>query len=449
MTKRRTYRFGKSQFSLEFGDITTSAAQVLVSSDDYYLSMEGGVSAAIREAGGNAIVLDAAKKVPATLGDVVVTTAGTLPAQYIFHAITIGLQDKEVTSEEVIKQTTHRCMRLLDAMGLHSIAFPAIGTGLAGFSYEDVAIQMAQVISEDLLDCQESLEVTIYLFNLFSQTQPIDFVRFFEEFAVRAPNIADHETEISKPNKENETPISDILSVTPEEVKSRRLHNLRKLMASLEDQRYRLEEQLIDLLSDDNEDATKKIREKLQENEELRLKYLGELKRLSKEEEVSPLAVDQTQKSRTVFVSSTYRDLAKHRAAVRGQIARRDMLFRGMEHFGADPNRLAPAAKIIKEVQAADVYLGIFGIRYGSIDQATGFSMTELEFNEAETQEKQMLLYVIHDDAPIKVSDVESDPEGKAKLDALRTRILQNYIPHMFTTIEDLTSQVYEDLGKL
>ena len=154
---------------------------------------------------------------------------------------------------------------------------------------------MAQVISEDLLDCQESLEVTIYLFNRFSQTQPIDFVRFFEEFAVRAPNIADHETEISKPNKENETPISDILSVTPEEVKSRRLHNLRKLMASLEDQRYRLEEQLIDLLSDDNEDATKKIREKLQENEELRLKYLGELKRLSKEEEVSPLAVDQTQ----------------------------------------------------------------------------------------------------------------------------------------------------------
>ena len=73
--------------------------------------------------------------------------------------------------------------------------------------------------------------------------------------------------------------------------------------------------------------------------------------------------------------------------------------------------------------------------------------MTELEFNEAETQEKQMLLYVIHDDAPIKVSDVESDPESKAKLDALRTRILQNYIPYMFTTIEDLASQVYEDLG--
>ena len=448
MTKSRTYRFGKSQLSLEFGDITTSEAQVLVSSDDYYLSMGGGVSAAIREAGGNAIVLDAAKKVPATLGDVVVTTAGTLPAQYIFHAITIGLQDKKVASEEVIKQTTHRCMRLLDAMGLHSIAFPAIGTGLAGFSYEDVAIQMAQVISKDLLDCQESLEVTIYLFDRFGQMQPIDFVRFFEEFAVRAPNIANHETETPKPSKENKILTSDVLSVTPEEAKLLRVLNLRKLMLPLENQRYKILEQLIDLLRADNEDAIKKTREKLHENDELRLKYLDELDSLSKEEG-SPLTVDQAQKSRTVFVSSTYQDLAEHRAAVMDRITRRDMHFRGMERFGADPNRLAPAAKIIEEVQASDVYLGIFGMRYGSIDQATGFSMTELEFNEAKTREKQMLLYVIHDDASIKASNVESDPEGTAKLNDLKARILQNYTVYRFTTIEDLARQVYEDLGKL
>lgn len=151
---KRTYKFGASRLTLEFGDITASKAQALVSSDDYYLTMGGGVSAAIRKAGGNAIVQDASKKVPATLGDVVVTTAGTLRADYIFHAVTIGPGAEEMSAEAVINQTTRRCLNLLDSLNLNSIAFPAIGAGNAGFSYEDAAIQMAEVIAEHLKRCK-------------------------------------------------------------------------------------------------------------------------------------------------------------------------------------------------------------------------------------------------------------------------------------------------------
>lgn len=93
MNEQRTYQFGKSRLTLCFGDITNSDAQVIVSSGDYYLTMGGGVSAAILKAGGNSIALDASKKVPAEVGDVVVTNAGTLAAQYVFHAVTIG-QDR-------------------------------------------------------------------------------------------------------------------------------------------------------------------------------------------------------------------------------------------------------------------------------------------------------------------------------------------------------------------
>ena len=53
--KSRTYQFGHSRLTVQFGDISTSQAEVLVSSDDRYLTMGGGVSAAIRGAGGNAI----------------------------------------------------------------------------------------------------------------------------------------------------------------------------------------------------------------------------------------------------------------------------------------------------------------------------------------------------------------------------------------------------------
>ena len=44
MADSRVYKFGDSQLTLAFGDITTSEAKVLVSSDDSYLTMSGGVS---------------------------------------------------------------------------------------------------------------------------------------------------------------------------------------------------------------------------------------------------------------------------------------------------------------------------------------------------------------------------------------------------------------------
>lgn len=450
MKKSRTYKFGRSHLTIEFGDITKADTQVIVSSDDFYLSMGGGVSKAILWAGGNTIALDAAKKVPAELGDVVVTTAGRLSAQYVFHGITIGPHRAKIPTEKIIKQITEKCMQLLDTLQLDSIAFPAIGAGAAGFRYEDVAVHMAEVIADDLVKREKTVEVKIYLFDRYGTMESIDYLMFFEEFARRLPDVADRESEpkiLPETNKEF-TPKE--IAETIEEIKSRRLHNLRKLLASLEDQRLKLEEHLIGLLDKEgNEENVGEVRDKLRENEEIRLRYLSELKTLSKMDVADLEANQENLNSKTVFLSSTYKDLLEHRSAVKDQIVRRDMLFRGMEHFGADPNKMPPSAKIVEEVRNADIYIGIFGVRYGSIDEATGLSMTELEFNEAEANEKPMFLYIIHEDAPVKVSDIEPDPEGKNKLDSLKLRILRGHTVYMFHSVEDLARQVYEDLGRL
>jgi hypothetical protein len=78
-----------------------------------------------------------------------------------------------------------------------------------------------------------------------------------------------------------------------------------------------------------------------------------------------------------------------------------------LEHFGADPANARPSAKIIAEVRKADAYLGIFGVRYGSVDPATGLSMTELEYTEAKISGKPMLLYVMRENATVKIGDIE------------------------------------------
>ncbi len=151
----------------------------------------------------------------------------------------------------------------------------------------------------------------------------------------------------------------------------------------------------------------------------------------------------------TVFVSSTYSDLSEHRNAVKEQISRRKMVFIGMEHFGANPDNYPPASVIIEEVKKADVYIGVFGVRYGYIDQATGLSMTELEYREAKASNKPMLLYVIKETANVKVSDIEQDNIGREKLKALKKEIMMNKVVYKFDTVADLEKQVYADLEKI
>ena len=79
MAQKIAYQFDHSQLTIEFGDIVTSEAQVIVSSDDCDLTMSGGVSAAIRRAGGDDIALDAAKKIPAALDFPLITSFTLLP----------------------------------------------------------------------------------------------------------------------------------------------------------------------------------------------------------------------------------------------------------------------------------------------------------------------------------------------------------------------------------
>lgn len=190
----RLYKIKNSEVKIIFGNILQSQAEVIVSSDDCYLSMGGGISLCIYQAAGNAIRQDAQKKIPAQLGNVVVTTAGDLLQKFIFHAITI---DKHFTIEHlskdceqnleihqfIIKQSIKNCFKLLAAHNLYSIAFPAIGAGVANIPYEKVAQFMSEAMTEMLSITNKCYHVEIYLYDRFQRMEPWDFLPFFECFA--------------------------------------------------------------------------------------------------------------------------------------------------------------------------------------------------------------------------------------------------------------------------
>ena len=105
----RQYIFNNSTLTVKFGNILDTKAEVIVSSDDCYITMGGGVSRAILQAGGDIIIKDAQKMCPVPLGDVVVTTAGKMEKQkYVYHCITIDkkrrlqILSRQVTEEDVL-----------------------------------------------------------------------------------------------------------------------------------------------------------------------------------------------------------------------------------------------------------------------------------------------------------------------------------------------------------
>lgn len=193
----RKYTFNKSTVTIKFGDIIESHSEVIASSDDCYVTMSGGVSRAILNAGGKVIVKDAHKMVPVPLGDVVVTTAGAMRYQrYIFHCITIDkrrelqMLESHVTKEEVfdylLQHAVDKCFQLMQVMDLTSIAFSTIGAGVACISIQKVIEQMVTAIACNLGNTNRSLDVELYLYDFYNLYSESDCITLFESFAAKA-----------------------------------------------------------------------------------------------------------------------------------------------------------------------------------------------------------------------------------------------------------------------
>ncbi len=95
-----------------------------------------------------------------------------------------------------------------------------------------------------------------------------------------------------------------------------------------------------------------------------------------------------------VFVSSTYTDLIEERQAAVAAILDAGHIPAGMELFKAGKSQMKTIRKWIDE---SDVYLLILGGRYGSIEEETGLSYTELEYQYAISKDMPVFAIVLDD----------------------------------------------------
>lgn len=97
----------------------------------WWLLLPQGVSGAIKKRGGTKPFKEVAKHGPIPLGGAVATSAGTLPFRSIIHVAGINLLWR--ASKASIQDSVRNAVRLADAMGLKSVAFPVIGGGTGSF----------------------------------------------------------------------------------------------------------------------------------------------------------------------------------------------------------------------------------------------------------------------------------------------------------------------------
>lgn len=129
------------------GDITQVSCDAIVNPANSYGYMGGGVAGAIKRKGGEEIEREVISKAPIEIGKAVATTAGKLKSKYIIHAPTMERPAMRIDVSNV-RKAVKAALELAKDLGIKRIAFPGMGTGVGGVSYEEAAHAMMDIIKD-------------------------------------------------------------------------------------------------------------------------------------------------------------------------------------------------------------------------------------------------------------------------------------------------------------
>lgn len=126
-------------------DLTEMDVDAIVNAANNDLQLGGGVAGAIRRKGGAKIQreCDAIGSIP--VGGAAITSGGQLKAKHVIHAASMSLGSN--TTSQSLRASTAHSLGIAAQNHFKTIAFPAVGTGIAGFPMRDCAeIMLAEAL---------------------------------------------------------------------------------------------------------------------------------------------------------------------------------------------------------------------------------------------------------------------------------------------------------------
>ena len=160
------------RIAIRQGDLTEMHADAIVNAANNDLQLGGGVAGAIRRKGGSKIQTECNQIGTIPVGGAAITSGGDLKARHVIHAASMELGGR--TSAHALRSSTAHSLRIAAQNGLKTIAFPAVGTGIAGFPLRECAEIMLREAAKHL-EGPTSLEKIHFV--LFDQ----EALKIFEE----------------------------------------------------------------------------------------------------------------------------------------------------------------------------------------------------------------------------------------------------------------------------
>lgn len=128
------------------GDLTEMETDAIVNAANNDLQLGGGVAGAIRRKGGTKIQQECNAIGPIPLGTAAITSGGKLKAKHVIHAASMELGGR--TTAHTLRASTAHSLHVAAQRGMRTIAFPAVGTGIAGFPLRECAEIMLGEVAE-------------------------------------------------------------------------------------------------------------------------------------------------------------------------------------------------------------------------------------------------------------------------------------------------------------
>jgi O-acetyl-ADP-ribose deacetylase (regulator of RNase III) len=153
----------RDQVRFTQGDITECEVDAIVNAANGDLILGAGVAGAIRNKGGPEIQAECDRIGSIPLGEAAVTSGCKLKAKLVIHAASMHLGGR--TSEEHLRASTRNSLLRAAERKVKSLAFPAIGTGIAGFPLDRCAQVMLAEVRYHLSGATSVRRVEFVLFD--------------------------------------------------------------------------------------------------------------------------------------------------------------------------------------------------------------------------------------------------------------------------------------------